>query len=146
MITHTLLVAGTLPMKEVWLLYRQWPTNNYTVCRINFRGANFRGSKPSELTFFFLVLYNTYRYSPECLLSLKFTTQGDVWSYGTTLWEIFTFGDNPSAHLHPVVAMAKGQNPYKVVSHQLQGKLSNQNKRYLQLLILCYRSWVPWGK
>ena len=59
-------------------------------------------------------LFFFHRYAPECLTSLKFTTQGDVWSYGTTLWEIFTFGENPSTYLHKVVS-TKGQE-YNLVS------------------------------
>ncbi|XP_069106529.1 tyrosine-protein kinase JAK2-like [Argopecten irradians] len=34
--------------------------------------------------------------SPEGLMHLKFTTPGDVWSYGVVLWEAFTHGKRPS--------------------------------------------------
>ncbi|XP_060069118.1 uncharacterized protein LOC132549219 [Ylistrum balloti] len=33
--------------------------------------------------------------SPEGLTTLKFTTLGDVWSYGVVLWEAFTHGKQP---------------------------------------------------
>ena len=47
-----------------------------------------------------------YWYAPECLMTLKFSTKGDVWSYGTTLWEMFTIGENPATYLGPVVRRA----------------------------------------
>lgn len=34
-------------------------------------------------------------YSPEALNFYKFTTKCDVWSYGVTLWEAFSYGDRP---------------------------------------------------
>lgn len=34
-------------------------------------------------------------YSPEALCYYKFTTKCDVWSYGVTLWEAFSYGSRP---------------------------------------------------
>ncbi len=60
-----------------------------------------------------------YWYSPECLESFKFSTKGDVWSYGVTLWEMFTIGDNPSAYLGQAVRLAQtAQMAFKAVSTQ----------------------------
>ncbi|XP_069181921.1 insulin receptor [Procambarus clarkii] len=36
---------------------------------------------------------------PECLISSKFTSQSDVWSYGVVLWEILSGGAQPYKHL-----------------------------------------------
>jgi len=33
--------------------------------------------------------------APECLQDYQFSVWSDVWSYGITLWEIFTMGEAP---------------------------------------------------
>jgi len=35
------------------------------------------------------------RCAPECVNYLKFTSASDVWSFGVTLWEMFTGGQQP---------------------------------------------------
>ena len=33
--------------------------------------------------------------APEAIRYTKFSTASDVWAYGITIWEIYTFGENP---------------------------------------------------
>ena len=33
--------------------------------------------------------------APECIMERKFTSKGDVWSFGVLIWEIFTFASDP---------------------------------------------------
>ena len=35
--------------------------------------------------------------APECITFLKFTSASDVWAFGVTMWEMFSFGFQPWA-------------------------------------------------
>ena len=39
------------------------------------------------------------RCAPECINYLRFTSSSDVWAYGVTLWEMFSYGFQPWAAL-----------------------------------------------
>ncbi len=34
-------------------------------------------------------------YAPECIYFAKFDSKSDVWSYGVTVWEAFSYGSKP---------------------------------------------------
>lgn len=34
-------------------------------------------------------------YAPECIYYAKFDSKSDVWSYGVTVWEAFSYGSKP---------------------------------------------------
>lgn len=38
-----------------------------------------------------------HRCAPECITFLKFTSASDVWAFGVTLWEMFSYGFQPWA-------------------------------------------------
>ncbi|XP_070564164.1 tyrosine-protein kinase SYK-like isoform X2 [Ptychodera flava] len=38
-------------------------------------------------------------YAPECIYRFKFSSKGDVWSYGVTAWEAMSFGKKPYARM-----------------------------------------------
>ena len=40
-----------------------------------------------------------FRCAPECINFLRFTSQSDVWAFGVTLWEMFSYGFQPWAAL-----------------------------------------------
>lgn len=42
---------------------------------------------------FSLKIFN--RCAPECIKFMKFTTSSDVWAFGVTLWEMFSYGFQP---------------------------------------------------
>ena len=47
------------------------------------------------------------RYSPESLNEFKFTHKSDVWSYGVTVWEVFSQGETPKKDLQKFITGAK---------------------------------------
>ena len=77
--------------------------------------------KPIEQSDYYRAKANTdlpiYWYSPESLETSKFSTQGDVWSYGVTVWEMFSLGGKPSQLLKDLVNSHKGSSAYRAVSN-----------------------------
>lgn len=72
--------------------------------------------------------------APECINYLKFTSQSDVWAYGVTLWEMFSFGFQPWAAL-------TGQQILEAIDKPNYQRLEQPEccpKEYYQLMLKCW--------
>nr|XP_027203275.1 activated Cdc42 kinase-like [Dermatophagoides pteronyssinus] len=73
--------------------------------------------------------------APECINYLKFTSQSDVWAYGVTLWEIFSFGFQPWAAL-------TGQQILEAIDIPNYQRLERPEccpNEYYQLMLNCWK-------
>lgn len=72
--------------------------------------------------------------APECINYLKFTSQSDVWAYGVTLWEMFSFSFQPWAAL-------TGQQILEAIDKPNFQRLEQPEccpKEYYQLMLKCW--------
>lgn len=72
--------------------------------------------------------------APECVNFLKFTSASDVWSYGITLWEFFTYGFQPWAGLN-------GQQILEAIDEPSSQRLEQPDlcsKEYYALMCKCW--------
>ena len=74
-------------------------------------------------------------YAPESILRNKFTMKSDVWSFGVTLWEMFTFGQDP--------AVLRSDNPVELGYALIAGTRLPQPERcpsdVYQIMNQCWR-------
>ncbi|KAH7966577.1 hypothetical protein HPB49_017871 [Dermacentor silvarum] len=72
-------------------------------------------------------------YAPESILYGKFSTKSDVWSYGVTLWEMFSYGEDP---------VIQGVTQENLGSELVQGKRlacpADCPADLYQLMLLCW--------
>ncbi|XP_065657698.1 uncharacterized protein LOC136082409 [Hydra vulgaris] len=53
-------------------------------------------------------------YAPECIYYHKFSSKGDVWSYGITMWEAVSYGGKPYQGMIGSVVIAKLESGYRL--------------------------------
>jgi serine/threonine protein kinase len=71
-------------------------------------------------------------YAPECIYYAKFDSKSDVWSYGVTAWEAFSYGAKPYQGL-------KGQEIMQMLEHN--HRLDCPDKCPRPLFEILYRCW-----
>ena len=72
--------------------------------------------------------------APECINYLKFTSASDVWAYGVTLWEMFSYGFQPWAAL-------TGQQILEAIDQPNLQRLEQPDscpKEYYSLMLKCW--------
>lgn len=57
-----------------------------------------------------------YRYAPETLIEQKYSFYSDVWSYGVTLFEMFSRGQEPN------LIPAENFNEFELIKELKNGK------------------------
>lgn len=73
--------------------------------------------------------------APECINYLRFTSASDVWAYGVTLWEIFSYGFQPWAAL-------TGQQILEAIDEPSYQRLEQPDccpKEYYSLMLKCWQ-------
>ncbi len=77
-----------------------------------------------------------FRCAPECINFLRFTSASDVWAYGVTLWEMFSYGFQPWAAL-------TGQQILEAIDEPNYQRLENPeccpNEMYYQIMLKCWQ-------
>ncbi|XP_065679732.1 tyrosine-protein kinase SYK-like isoform X1 [Hydra vulgaris] len=53
-------------------------------------------------------------YAPECIYYHKFSSKGDVWSYGITMWEAVSYGGKPYQGMRGPVIVEKLESGYRL--------------------------------
>ena len=71
-------------------------------------------------------------YAPECIYYAKFDSKSDVWSYGVTAWEAFSYGAKPYQGL-------KGQEIMQMLEHN--HRLDCPEKCPQPVFEIMYRCW-----
>ncbi|CAF4622141.1 unnamed protein product, partial [Rotaria sp. Silwood2] len=76
--------------------------------------------------------------SPEGLFSSKYSSRSDVWSYGITLWEIYTLGERPFGSINNFAVHILLKNASENLSRFLpQPEHFGSNEIYTHIILPC---------
>lgn len=81
-------------MQYCWLFFDLGKFLNWNTSVLNIDTEYWRFILPYIFNFFFF-----FRLPPESIKENQFILPSDVWSYGITLWEMFSFGQTPWAEM-----------------------------------------------
>lgn len=75
-------------------------------------------------------------YAPECIYFAKFDSKSDVWSYGVTVWEAFSYGSKPYSGM-------KGHDIMQMLEHNQRLECPDKCPQPIYELMLRCWSWRP---
>ncbi|CAF1119860.1 unnamed protein product [Adineta ricciae] len=76
--------------------------------------------------------------APEALFSSKYSSRSDVWSYGITLWEVYSLGDRPYGNVHNSVIYDIVKNSSNSIPRYLpKPRRFCSDEAYTHIILLC---------
>lgn len=85
-----------------------------------------------------------HRLPPEAIVKNVFTLKSDVWSYGITLWEMFSFGQQPWAELNfNQVQSALGI--FWAIFSPFEKSTFQKSSRFALPKLTLTKRWMIWG-